>query len=65
MKTYYISELMRSTGIKDRFQLLQLLIRKTRDLVDQKDKLALMEPGAINEVLFESIEAVPEVSETQ
>ena len=60
MKTYYISELMKSTGIRDRFQLLQLLIRNTRDLVGQKDKLALLEPGAINDVLFERIEAAPE-----
>lgn len=63
MKTYYLSELSKITGAQDRFQLVKLLIQRTRTIVSQKDKFALLKSGAINDVLFDGITRMPETEE--
>ena len=55
MNVYLVNELIKKVGVEDKFTLTRIAIRKARELVKEKDRMALMNPTKLVPLVLEKL----------
>ena len=56
LNVYFASELIKKSGVEDKFTLTRLVIKKMRQLVKEKDKKALLEHKDLTTYVLEELQ---------
>ena len=55
MNVYLVNELIKKVGVEDKFALTRIAIRKARELVKEKNRMALMNPTKLIPLVLEGL----------